>query len=180
MPITPSEIAENLKGYLEETGGTDGPPVGSHLTKIMHKDGVHPVARMSKDGERPEIFFLAQITEGQYERRTIPVTLRWFVSSEKSEYAGGGEKTEEEIASGTGFVRKMTREFFQGIWSKDLSGSPVSLPSGSDSPEVVMEVFKDIAGVLADLEVRCEVSYRDGSDFPNFKWVEMTGSGFSL
>ena len=180
MPITPSEIAENLKSYLDETGGTDGPPAGSHQTTIMHKKG-HPVARYDKKtGTMPEVFFIAQIREGQYERRTIPVTLRYFVSEEKSEFKGGGTRTKEEMASATGFVRKQTREFFQGIWGKDLSGSPVSVPDKDDSPEVVYEVFKDIAGVIGGLEVRCEVSYREGSDFPNFKWIQITGSNFSL
>ena len=185
MPITPSEIAENLRGYLDETGGTDGPPAGSHQTKIMVRDG-HPIARYDKKtGKLPELFFIAQISEGQHERRTVAVTLKWFAPKEKSEYAGGGDRTEEEMASLAGMYRKQTREFFQGLWGKDMSETPVSLPRKDDSVEEVFEVFKDIAGVIGGLEVRCEVSYRVSksgvpSDFPDLKWVQMTGSNFSL
>ncbi len=185
MPYSPSEVIENLKEINKELGGNDGPPAGSHQTRIMKKDS-HPAARYDKaTGELPELFFIAQISEGQFERRTIPVTLKWFAPDIKSDYAGGGERTDEEKASLAGMYRSNALDFFKGMWGKDLARLPVSIPAADDSPGVVYEVFRDIAGVLGGLDVRCEVTYRvnkegETSDFPNFKWSEITGSGFSL
>lgn len=183
MPYTPSEVIENLKEINRELGGNDGPPAGSHQTRIMKRDA-HPAARYDKATGLPELFFIAQISEGQFERRTIPVTLKWFAPDMKSDYAGGGERTDEEKASLAGMYRSNALDFFKGMWGKDLSRLPVSIPSKDDSPDVVYEVFRDIAGVIGELDVRCEVGYRvkDGvpSDFPNFKWTEIKSTGFSL
>ena len=178
MPIAPSEVAENLKAYMDETGGNDGPPEGMHQTVIM-KGQTHPTVKMSKDGLRPELFLICQISEGQYERRTVPVTLRWFVAAEDRD---GNPKTDEKMASGEAFVRKDTREFLQAIWGKDFSGAPegVLIPAPGDSEEEVYEVFKDLASVLPETPVGVTVTYREGSDFPNLRYRPATSGGFSL
>lgn len=178
MPIAPSEVSQNLKAYLDETGGTDGPPIGKHQTAIMSGE-THPSARMTEDG-RPEVFFIAQISEGQHERRTVPATLRWFVSETDRE---GNLKEADKIVRGEAFVRKLTREFLQAIWGRGFEDAPegVLLPAAEDSPEEVYEVFKDIAGVLGGTPVGVTVKYRDGSDFPDLTWKRSeAGGSFSL
>ena len=180
MPVTPEQVSQNLRGYLEEVGANEGAPAGSHQTKIMKRD-THPRAQYDKaTGELPELFLMPKIVEGQFERTAFPITLKWFAPEYKSEFAGGGKRTDDEMAQLAGMYRAQTVQFLQGIWGKDFSGSPVNLPARDDSVEEVYEVFTDIAKEIGDLEVRCDVSYRDGSDFANYKWTQVTGTNFSL
>lgn len=178
MPISPEQIADNLKEYQDATGGNDGPPAGSFSTVIMQGE-THPAQKYSKTGDRPELFLIAQISEGEMAKRTIPHTLRWFVSNEKQD---GSLKTEEELARGEAFVRRMTREFFQALWGKNFENAPegILLPAAGDSMEEVEEVFKDIAKVLGDTPVNVTVKYAQDSDFPNLTFRPSTTAAFSI
>jgi hypothetical protein len=178
MPLSPNQIAENLKDYQDATGGNDGPPEGTFACTIMSGQ-THPAQKYSKKGDRPELFFIAQIDEGDKARRTIPATMRWFVANEKQ---NGDTKTEEELARGEAFVRKMTREFFQAIWGKNFENAPegILLPAAGDSMEEVEEVFKDIAKVLGGTPVNTTVKYSKDSDFPNVTFRPSTASAFSI
>jgi len=181
MPMNADQINANLKEYQDSTGGSDGPPEGTHVATIMQgKGGLHPAQKFSKKGDRPELFFIAQINEGEDKaRRTIPATMRWFVSAEKQD---GTPKTDEELARGENFVRKLTREFFQALWGKNFENAPEGLlfPAAGDSEEEVIEVFKDIAKVLAGVPVNVTVQYQKDSDFPNVTFRPSTAAAFSI
>lgn len=178
MPISPEAIQANLKEYQDATGGNDGPPEGTFPTTIM-SGATHPAQKYSKTGDRPELFFIAQISEGDKARRTIPATMRWFVSPEKQ---NGDIKTAEELARGEQFVRKLTREFFQALWGKNFENAPegILFPAVGDTVEEVEEVFTDIASVLGGTPVNVTVKYSKDSDFPNVTFRPSTASAFSI
>lgn len=156
MPKAVSEVLSSLDEYIEETGGTNDTPIGNFQTHIMQGDG-HPRAQVNKNTGLPELFFVAQIDEGQQNaRRTIPSNIRWFVPETNAQ---GEAYDDDKRKQMEGMNRQQFREFMQAVFGKQFENYDYGiLPESGDSEEEILEVFTAISKELGGKSVEVRTS----------------------
>ena len=157
---------KSLGIYEREAGIDNGAPIGEHQVVAEQSE-----VRVDKLGN-PVLFTLQRVKGGDFNKRTIPQTYRWFVAEVDGD---GNAKPKEKIASGNGFARKQTLDVLKAAFGKNIAEWPKEievLPGKDSTPEDVKEFFSMVAPVLKGrgFTVTVSAGMKDGVEtgFQNF------------